>query len=168
MINASHASSVSDDVIEQKIASEVSGTHGLRETNVKIAVENGNVVLYGTVDKYIQLMLYEKITWKTEGVVEVDNEIQVVPKFPQTDAAIQRKVKEVVKTHRQFEGIKINVTVEAGAVDVLIELNHPSDVLFLKNRIAEINGVISIDIMAKFIAMDPLVPLLGVASPLLA
>ena len=46
----------------------------------------------------------------------------------------------------------ICVTVKASAVNVLITLNHPADVLFLKSRIAEIDGVVSIDIMAKFVA----------------
>jgi hypothetical protein len=159
---------VSDDVIKKKIESEAVDTYNLRATKVKIAVENGNVVLYGTVDKYIQKMLYEKITWKTDGVVEVDNEIRVVPKFPQPDAAIERKVKEIVQTYRQFQGVKISVAVETGAVEVIITLNHPADVLFLKNKIAEIDGVISIDIMAKFIAFNPFALLLDAAAPRLA
>jgi hypothetical protein len=48
--------------------------------------------------------------------------------------------------------VSVSVSVEAGAVDVLIRLNHPADVVFLKHRIAEIEGVISIDIQAKFVA----------------
>lgn len=31
-------------------------------------------------------------------------------------------------------------------------LDHPSDILFLKHRVAEIEGVISIEIQAKFFA----------------
>ena len=168
MISIASTSSVSDDVIKRKIEREAIDTYNLRATKVKIAVENGNVVLYGTVDRYIQKMLYEKITWKTEGVVEVDNEIRVIPKFPQTDEAIERKVKEIVQTYRQFQGVKISVAVKTGAVDVIITLNNPSDVLFLKNKIAEIDGVISIDIMAKFIAFNPFALLLDGAAPWLA
>ena len=146
---------MSDDAIKQKIESETNDSYNLRAKKVKIAVENGYVVLYGTVNKYIQKMLYEKITWKTEGVVEVDSEIQVVPIILQTDDAIERKVKEIVQTYPQFQGVSLNVAVKAGAVNVLIRLNHPGDVLFLKKKIAEINGVTSIDILAKFIAWIP-------------
>ena len=60
--------------------------------------------------------------------------------------------KKIVQTHRQFQGVSISITVKTGAVDVLITLSQPAHVLFLKNGIAEIEGVISIDIMAKFIA----------------
>ncbi|WP_419658036.1 hypothetical protein [Desulfosarcina variabilis] len=48
--------------------------------------------------------------------------------------------------------MSINVTVKAGAVNVLITLNHPEDVLFLKRKIADIDGVVSILIMANFVA----------------
>ncbi|MGD8714541.1 MAG: BON domain-containing protein [Desulfobacterales bacterium] len=152
LIDKSWALSMSDDAIKQKIESEANDSYNLRAKKVKIAVENGYVVLYGTVNKYIQKMLYEKITWKTEGVVEVDNEIQVVPIILQTVDATERKVKEILQVYPQFQGVSVSVSVEAGAVDVLKRLNHPADVVFLKNRIAEIEGVISIDIQAKFIA----------------
>lgn len=152
MIDHAGSTPMSDDAVKQKIESEASKTLNLRTAKVNVAVENGYVVLYGTVDRYIQKMLYEKITWKTEGVFEVDNEIKVVPKLPQTDAAIDRKIKEILQTYRQFQGVNISVAVKAGAVDIRITLNHPADILFLKNRIGEIDGVVSIDIMAKFIA----------------
>ena len=153
LIVAPLASNTQDDAIRQKIENAASKNSNLREgSKVNIAVQNGYVVLYGTADKYIQKMLFEKIAWKTEGVVEVENEIQIVPKFPQTDAAIERRIKEIVRTYPRFQGLSVSVRIEAGTVDVLIRLNHPADVFFLKNRIAEIEGVISIDIQAKFIA----------------
>ncbi len=75
------ASYTQDDTIRQKIENAASKNSNLREgSKVKIAVENGYVVLYGTAGKYIQKMLFEKIAWKTEGVVEVENEIQIVLK----------------------------------------------------------------------------------------
>jgi osmotically-inducible protein OsmY len=118
------------------------------------------------VDKYIQKMTYERIAWKTAGVIEVDNEIRVTPVKPLTDAAIKRKIKEIVQTYRQFQGVNISVSVSAGVVDVLISLNQPADILFLKRKIAAIDGVVSIDIMAKFMAVIPPAPLLDGAVPL--
>ena len=43
-------------------------------------------------------MLYEQIAWKTEGVIEVDNEIRVVPGFAQSDAVIARKIRDQDRT----------------------------------------------------------------------
>jgi osmotically-inducible protein OsmY len=115
-------------------------------------VVDGNVVLFGEVGLYIQKMLYEKIAWKNQGVVEVDNEIRVVPRLPQTDAAVERKIMQVIQTHQRFKGAKVAVTVETGNVFIRINLDHPSDILFLKHRVAEIEGVTSIEIQAKFFA----------------
>ena len=97
-------------------------------------------------------LIRKKIAWKTTGVIEVDNEIRVVPRMKQTDAVIERKIMEVVQNYRRLQGAKIAVAVKAGAVHLRINLDHPSDVLFLKHRVAEIDGVVSIDIQAKFFA----------------
>jgi len=149
------ALSTSDVSIKQQIEKRVGENAKLKTGKVKVAVENGFVVLYGSVDRYIQKMLYEKIAWKTKGVIEVENEIRVLPIVLMDDAAIERKVKEIVQTYERFQGVSINVTVKAGAVNVLITLNHPEDVLFFKRRIADIDGVVSIDIMANFFALRP-------------
>jgi hypothetical protein len=146
------ALAMSDNIIKQRIEDQAADTLSLRKTKVDLAVEEGYVVLYGTVGLYIQKMLYEQIAWKTEGVVEVDNEIRVVPRLVQRDAVIQRKIMELAQTHRRFEGVNAIVTVVKGAVQIRTTLDHPQDVLFLKRRVAEIDGVISIDIQAKFIA----------------
>jgi osmotically-inducible protein OsmY len=145
------ALAMSDKIIKQRIEDEAADTLSLRETKVDLAVEDGYVVLYGTVGLYIQKMFYEQIAWKTKGVVEVDNEIRVVPGLPQTDTAIERKIMEIVQTHCRFQGVDVNVTVKEGAVYIRTTLDHPRDVLFLKNRVAEITGVISINIQAKFL-----------------
>ena len=148
--HAQAALAMSNKIIKQRIEDEAADTLSLRETKVDLVVEDGYVVLYGTVGLYIQKMLYEKIAWKTKGVVEVDNEIRVVPGLPQTDKAIERKIMELVQTHRRFQGVEVNVTVKEGAVHIRTTLDHPRDVLFLKSRVAEITGVISINIQAKF------------------
>ena len=95
---------LSDESIKKGIEGRVANSAELKEAKVNVAVESGNVVLYGAVALYIQKMIYEQIAWKTVGVVEVDNEIRVAPKLPQTDFAIERKIMEIVHTHSQFHG----------------------------------------------------------------
>jgi len=148
---ASGALAMSDKLIKQRIESKAADTFRLRGAKVDLAVENGYVVLYGTVDLYIQKMLYEQIVWKTKGVVEVDNEVRVLPGLPQSDEVIKHKIMELSQTHHRFRGINIVITVIKGAAHIRTTLEHPRDVLFLKHRVAEINGVTSIDIQAKFV-----------------
>jgi osmotically-inducible protein OsmY len=152
-ITQAHAAlAMSDKVIKQRIEDQAADTLSLRKLKVDFAVEEGYVVLYGTVGLYIQKMIYEQIAWKTEGVVEVDNEIRVVTGLAQSDAVIERKIMELAQTHRRLQGVNIIFTVVNGAVQIRTTLDHPQDVLFLKRRVAEIDGVIDINIQAKFIA----------------
>ena len=148
--HAQAALAMSDKIIKQRIEDEAADTSRLRGTKVDLAVEDGYVVLYGTVGLYIQKMLYEQIAWKTKGVVEVDNEIRVVPGLAQSDAVIEHKIMELVQTYRRFQAVNVTVTVIKGTVHILATLEHPRDVLFLKRRVAEITGVITINIQAKF------------------
>jgi len=94
--NVHAAPTLSDKLIKQRIEDKAADTFRLRGTKVNLAVEDGNVVLFGEVGLYIQKMIYEQIAWKTEGVIEIDNEIRVVLGWPQTDAVIDRKIMEVV------------------------------------------------------------------------
>ena len=139
---------ISDESIKKGIEGRVANTAELKEVKVNVAVEGGNVVLYGTVALYIQKMLYEQIAWKTGGVVEVDNEIRVAPKLPQTDSAIERKIMDIVHIHPKFQGIGLKITVEDGTVSIGGTFEHPRDVLFFKHRVAEIEGVVAIDLQA--------------------
>jgi len=152
MLQVQQTLAMSDKLIKQRIENKAADTFRLRGTEVNVAVEDSYVVLYGTVGLYIQKMLYEQIAWNTKGVVEVDNEIQVAPRSLQTDGAIERKIMELVNTYRRFQGVNIMVTVTEGAVDIRTTLDHPRDVLFLKRSVAEIDGVISIKIQARFIS----------------
>jgi len=49
---------MSGNVIKQRIEDQAADTLSLKKTKVDLAVEEGYVVLYGTVGLYIQKMLY--------------------------------------------------------------------------------------------------------------
>lgn len=106
--------------------------------------------MFGQVRLYSQKMMYARIAWQTKGVVEVENEIRVEPVVPLTDGAIERKIREIVKTCRRFQGVKLKIIVEKGYVFLRASFENSRDVLFLKHRVAEIEGVIAIRIDASF------------------
>ena len=134
-----------DRIIKQAIEEAAANTPELQGTDARIAVEGRTVILFGSVRLFLHKMLYEQIAWQTIGVLEVDNEIRVVPRVPLSDAAIERKIWEIVKRHEQFHTSEMKVTVEHGTVFLSGIFGHPQDVTFLKKRIAVIEGVIAID-----------------------
>lgn len=141
---------MSDETIKQRIEDAAADTHELRGAKVGVAVEDSYVVLYGEVRLYSQKMTYERIAWQTMGVSEVENEIRVVPMVPLADKAIERKIREIVKTYPRFHGAHVEIRVEKGSVFLRAIIEHPRDIMFLKHRVAEIEGVIAIEIEAAF------------------
>jgi osmotically-inducible protein OsmY len=141
---------LSDETIKQRIEGAAANMAQLRGTKVVIIVEDCYVILSGAVRLYSQKMTYERITWQTMGVLEVENEISVVPLVPLPDADIERKIREIVKTYPRFQGVQLKIRVQEGSVFLRAIFEHPRDVLFLKHRVAEIEGVTAIQIEAAF------------------
>jgi osmotically-inducible protein OsmY len=136
--------------IETKIENKTAYTAKLEGAKVNVTVENGSVILHGTVVLYIQKMLYEQIAWRTAGVVEVDNAIRVVPQLPQTDPAIERKIIELMQSHPRWQGNGLEAVVKEGAVIIRGTFEHQRDVLSLKQRVADVEGVVALDLQANF------------------
>ena len=122
----------------------------LEGTQVTVAGQHGAVVLYGTVRLYSQKMLYERIAWRTEGVVEVDNELRGVPRVLVSDQEIEREIRHIILQYQRLQGAGINVTVAKGQVRLQGTFHDPGDVLFLQQRVAAIEGVTAIEIEVQF------------------
>ena len=149
-VHAPQALAESDESIKLVIERKAAATPDLSGTEVRVAVEDGGVILYGSVRLYHQRMLFEKIAWQTKGVAEVDNEIRIVPQAPLSDAEIEQQISEIVRLHQQFHDSKLRVRVTGGAVFLDATFHHPIDVLFLKRRVAVIEGVVAIQIEIRF------------------
>jgi osmotically-inducible protein OsmY len=143
-------SAASDRELLERIAVQTHNDKRLEGIQVHVLVQDGQVVLSGTVYLYGQKILYEQIVWQTPGVVEVDNEIRVVPRLPVEDAEIARHIHTIIKGHQRFQNAEITVDVTQGSVSLGGTFHDPGDVLSLKHQVAEIEGVIRLEIMTRF------------------
>lgn len=82
----------------------------------------------------------------------MDNEIRVMPKIPLTDTAIERKVMEIVIADDRFRAAGVSVQVSNGKVLLRGNFVNFSDPTALKHKVAEIEGVIGVDMHAMFLA----------------
>jgi osmotically-inducible protein OsmY len=137
-----------NDTIHQSILNQVTKQATLSSSKVTIYVEDGFVLLTGSVHRYLHKMHIEKISWKTTGVSEVENEIIVKALFPLSDTVIEKRIRLILTDCECFHGGNHLVQVAAGAVSVTGVFFHPRDVQFLKRKIAEIEGVVAINIHA--------------------
>jgi len=139
-----------DGTIKQAIEEAAAKSPELRDAEVSVAVEKGRVILFGSVRLLLHKLTYAQIAWQTEGVVVVDNEIRVVPQASLSDAAIERKVWDIVELHEQFHASEFKVMVERGDVFLVATFDSPLDVILLRKSVAAIEGVITIEIEVAF------------------
>ncbi|ETW97982.1 MAG: hypothetical protein ETSY1_20540 [Candidatus Entotheonella factor] len=138
--------------LRQRIQDQVQSDDQLEGTEVRIAVKGGDVVLSGTVRLYSQKMRYEQLVWRTPGVMDVDNELRVRPHGLIADRDIKSHILNLKHKYPRFQASVIQVTVNKGHISVNGTFHDASDVLFLKHRIAEIEGVIQIEIEVQYAA----------------
>ncbi len=100
-----------DYFIREEIEARFSAQEKLRGTGIEVHVEEQLVVLTGQVRFYEQKLIGGRIAWTTPGVVEVDNEIKVLPKLSVSDAAIERKIRDIVKSDDRFREANVEIRV---------------------------------------------------------
>jgi len=142
----------SDEHIQHEIEARIADSQQLAGTRIEVHVEQRLVILTGEVRIYEQKLVSERIVWTTTGVFEVDNEIRVKPKIPVTDPVIDRRVMEVVINDDRFRAAGVSVQVSEGRVFLRGHFVNFSDPTALKHKVAEIEGVIDIDMQATFLA----------------
>jgi osmotically-inducible protein OsmY len=142
----------SDDIIQREIEALFAGDTMLRDTRIKVHVEDRLVVLTGEVRLYEQKLITDRMAWTTLGVLEVENEILVIPKVPLSDMDIERKIREAVKADVRFHGAGVEIAVNNGEVSIQGSFAGIGDPVILKHKVAEIEGVVDIRIIATFLA----------------
>src|SRR4029453_12613479 len=100
-----------DREIIETIAVQTHHDERLEGTEVHIVVRGGHVVLSGTVYLYSQKMLYEHIAGRTPGVVEIKNDIRVVPRLPVENAEITDHIHTMIKDHQRFQNAELTIDI---------------------------------------------------------
>lgn len=152
LFQATPALARSDALIQREIEAQIAESATLRSARIEVHVDQGLVVLAGEVRLYEQKLVSERIAWTTPSVFEVDNEIQVAPKLALSDAAIERKIGEILKADERFHTAGIVVKVNNGEVLLSGSFFGFRDPSILKHKVAKIEGVLSIEIRAQFLA----------------
>ncbi len=144
------ALAAANTALQARIEFQVQREPRLDGSEVRIITDGGNVVMTGHVRLLSQKMLYEQIAWQTRGTLDVDSEIRVIPATRASDQQLEQAILALAKQHKQLRNM--GVAVKDGVVIVHGSFTSASDVLFLKWRIAEIEGVVSILIDSQFLA----------------
>jgi osmotically-inducible protein OsmY len=132
-----------DESIQSGIQNRIDWSASISAADIKVKVQSGLVTLTGSVDAYWKKLRAEEMAWDAVGVVEVKNELSVVPTHKMTDELIGEEV---------MKAIDRNINVDVNTVDVTV-----------KDGIVTLSGVVK-DWYAKVAAYNAALYTLGVVE----
>jgi osmotically-inducible protein OsmY len=107
---------VDDATLQQHIEKALSNDGRLAQTHISCFVENGSVSLQGSVHTFYQRVAAEESCRWVKGVVNVVNEIEVVPRSSDYDEQIRRRIKDLIDQNIKTNTTNIDIQVENGIV----------------------------------------------------
>jgi osmotically-inducible protein OsmY len=141
-----------DAWIDGKVETVLLVNTNLNSFDITTDVNEGTVVLGGTVSSDIERDLAEELTLTVEGVKDVDNNIDVAGDMSADDLAgelTDNKIAAVIKTKLLWEadvrGMDINVAVSDGTVTLSGEVKSDTArdlAMAIANNTHDVNGVV--------------------------
>jgi osmotically-inducible protein OsmY len=107
---------VTDAALQQNIEKALLNDSRLAQTHIGCSVENGSISLQGSVHTFYQRVAAEESCRWVKGVVNVINEIEVVPRDSDYDEQIHRRIKDLIDQNIKTNTTNINIQVENGIV----------------------------------------------------
>lgn len=98
--------------IERSIENLLSADPDMDLTDIRVSVQNGNVILKGSVDEYWKKWEAERIARRARGVRDITNELTVVPTLGIADRAIADDVRAAIERNRNVNIEDIDIEVE--------------------------------------------------------
>ena len=134
-----------DSQIKEDLIREFGHEHHLSTTNLELSVERYVVTLTGTVESVSDQLRIQSVAWRTEGVMDVVNNLKVKSLLPTyTDAEVAEAVRVALKWDSLLPEAKIQFTVTNGwvALEGTVNLSRErAGAERLVRRLAGVRGV---------------------------
>lgn len=134
-----------DDRMKANIENLFVWNPSIKLEDIKVGVSEGIVKLSGSVDHYWKRLMAEELAGYVEGVVEIINDIEIVPANRVLDKAIAERIRAVLAGHPQTRDAKIDVSVKRGRVQLKGTVTSQSAHHFAAKAALHISGVIDLD-----------------------
>lgn len=123
-----------NEELEHSIMEQLHWDARLESADVHPEVDEGRVVLKGTVSSLAQLRAAELTVWSVQGVASVDNRLRILHGTQKEDEEIETALSSRLKDDREIDESAIQFTVEEG----LVTLFGSVDAYWKKERVEEI------------------------------
>jgi osmotically-inducible protein OsmY len=132
----------SDEEIKKRIVDQLYGDSRVDAADISVRVENGEVVLEGTVPNYSSRLEAYSDVWKVSGVRFVKNEIEVSYKPPApSDENMEKMINSSLKFNSTIDSSEIRVSVYSGEVTLEGSVANIWEKLKAEDIAAEVRGV---------------------------
>lgn len=108
----------SDNEMTSNINTVLAINRAIDEKNIHVSVNNGVVVLKGTVDAYWKTVKAETLASETSGVIGIVNELTVVPTKDVEDQRIAEEIMGAIERTLFIDPTEIDVKVKEGNVSI--------------------------------------------------
>jgi osmotically-inducible protein OsmY len=132
----------SDAEIQASIESVLLWQPDIDSLDIDVSVENGSVILRGSVDAYWKKVRAEELALALSGVSSIRNELAVVPTGAFTDKAIAGDIESALKRNVGVDVDSIDVRVENGKVTLSGSVSSPPALIAAEKIVENTPGVI--------------------------
>jgi osmotically-inducible protein OsmY len=132
----------SDEDIKKSIIDTLYWDKQIDASNITVTVQDGEVVLAGTVPTYYANIVVFSDVWKVKGVRKVKNQIQVTYESPTpTDKTIERNIRNSLKMNSSINTADVCLSVYSGRVTMTGYVATVWERLIAENIAADVWGV---------------------------
>lgn len=130
-----------DAELAARIEAELEAVEGLRSPPVEIQVDDGKVLLLGSVGSLPAKREAERLALHVRGVRSVSSRLAVTPAERPADLAIAKQVTAAVDLLLGAAAARIEVEVEAGQVTLMGNIPSRADLIAVQGAAEEVEGV---------------------------
>jgi osmotically-inducible protein OsmY len=141
----------SDKDVEEAMFCLLDANSEIDSNDVQVSINNGNVILEGTVNSYWKREKIRKMASQTAGVVSIANKITVVPDEEISDKDIVSLIKKSLQNSVHIDAHKVDLKVNNGVVTLSGTVSSMSEYDAVTNIVTFIKGVIDIKNNLKWI-----------------
>lgn len=134
----------SDQDVREAMYCLLDANSEIDSNDVKVTINNGNLILEGTVDSYWKRDKIQKMATHTSGVISVTNNVSIIPKEKILDEDISNFIVKSLQNSVRVDADKINVRVKDGIVILSGIVSSMSEHDAVVNIVKSTKGVIEI------------------------
>lgn len=135
----------SDNEIRSNVRRSLRWDSTIDDGGIKVSVDNGVVMLDGSVPSYWQKFKAQDLAGNVKGVIDVDNDLSIAPLKNYADDLIKEEVTAEIGRNLKDNGTMVDVTVDNGIVTLSGRVPDLSSYRAAENISYYVRGVINVN-----------------------